>query len=637
MFRAALPCPNANSQKEFCELGTVNLSEVEVRMFKNIQSLIRSRSPKKILIAFAAAFVATVLMVLVPNASANAGTFVYGSRTSSVANLGSTSGGSLQNEVNCNNGKFVSAIRLKHNGGDFISQMRFWCKPQVANSATTTATGEDQIDILWSGDNTGIQDVGCGSDSYVSGLRAVYSGWLDDLGVVCKNILTQAVTNVEPKFNQGSVTQTFNCPTGEFVVGFRARTGSLVDGIQYVQCQRLQYQLATPTISSVTDNGASLTVALGNQDAMPNTNYQVKIYDAGSNALLATSAFFTTSSVTVTDANLYCGRAYSVTAQATGINGGNGTFEIQSPVVSTSKAADSGCNPSSLTISTGADSNARWNATAGTFDAITKNAAMVLNNETLRARLQTGTSGTNVTINPSDWVNTTGAVTASANACGNLTINSGANVGLSAAINLASCTNTGSAIKVTALGYIYQNAAFTTNIGAVTYLSNSDNGSGASAGPIYITAASTINTNGGAVILAGGSTTATTGYARGYATPFSGGTALLDGSPVIDNAGIYLAGEINSGSGAITLNGQIGSGTADSAGVYLVADSAIRTSGALTLKGFIGTDQTDTGRSHRAVRVGNGGTSPLPTIAATGSGSVSITAITSSTNTAMNL
>jgi hypothetical protein len=444
-------------------------------MINKIQSFVRARSPKKILVAVAAAFVATVLMVFIPN-TANAGTFVYGSRASYTANLGSTSGGALQNETNCNNGKFVSASRLQHNGGDFISQMKFWCKPQVANSATTTATGEDEINILWSGDNTGIQDLNCGADSYVSGLRAVNSGWLDDLGVVCKNILTQAVTNVEPKFNQGSVTQTFNCPAGEFVVGFRARIGALVDGIQFVQCQSLRYQLNTPTISSVTDNGASLTVALGNQDAITGANYQVKIFDSTSNALLATSAFFSGSSVTVSDANLYCGRGYTVTAQATGINGGNGTFEIQSPAVSTTRAGDTGCNPSNLTISSAADSNIRWNATTGTFDAITKNSAAVLNAETLRSRLQTGASGTNVTINPSAWVIMSSGFTATANACGNFEVNAGETINFSGSMNFAACTNSGSSTKATAAGYIYQNTSITTNGGALTYLSNSENG-----------------------------------------------------------------------------------------------------------------------------------------------------------------
>ena len=101
----------------------------------------------------------------------------------------------------------------------------------------------------------------------------------------------------------------------------------------------------------------------------------------------------------------------------------------------------------------------RWNSTTGTFDAITKSSAMVLNNETLRARLQTGASGTSVTINTNNWVVMSAGVTATANACGNLSILSGETVNLSGNINLAACTNSGSSIKVAAAGYIYQKQA----------------------------------------------------------------------------------------------------------------------------------------------------------------------------------
>jgi hypothetical protein len=183
----------------------------------------------------------------------------------------------------------------------------------------------------------------------------------------------------------------------------------------------------------------------------------------------------------------------------------------------------------------------RWNATTGTFDAITKGAAAVLNSETLRARLQTGASGTNVTLNPSGYVIMSSGFTATANACGNLEVNAGETINFSGAMNFAACTNSGSSIKATAVGYIYQNTTITTNGGALTYLSNSENGSGTNAGNIYLTAASSITTSGGNVIFAGGSKTATTGYARGYSTAH-GTTGLLDGSPTIDNAGINLAG-----------------------------------------------------------------------------------------------
>ena len=118
-------------------------------------------------------------------------------------------------------------------------------------------------------------------------------------------------------------------------------------------------------------------------------------------------------------------------------------------------------------------------------------------------------------------------VTASAGACGNLSITSTGNMDISGAMNFSSCTNSGSTLKAAAAGYIYQNTSITMKGGSVTYLSNADAGSGSSAGNIYLTSASSITTNGGDVIFAGGSYTVTTGYARGFATAFNG-TGMLD-------------------------------------------------------------------------------------------------------------
>ena len=176
--------------------------------------VLRTVSPRtRLMTSLAMASALLALLVLAfPAGSASAGTLVHGTRTSIQANLGSTTGGGLQGEVNCDNGQYVHAIRVRHDGGNFISHMRFWCQSLTANTFTKTSTGEKDYYILNSNSEAGFQDLACGATSYVSGLRVVNNGWMDDLGVVCRDISTGVTTTDGPKFNQGAVNNSFDCP-----------------------------------------------------------------------------------------------------------------------------------------------------------------------------------------------------------------------------------------------------------------------------------------------------------------------------------------------------------------------------------------------------------------------------------------
>ena len=204
----------------------------------------------------------------------------------------------------------------------------------------------------------------------------------------------------------------------------------------------------------------------------------------------------------------------------------------------------------------------------------------------------------------------------------------------------ATSTTSGNGLKLAANGYITMGAKITTNAGAVTVLANVDNGSGASAGNITIMAAGGITTAGANITLAGGDWNTTTGYARGYSTA-AGATTLASGATYnastytdsADDAGIWLAGSLSSGGGAITLNGQEGTGTGDSSGVYLTAGSSTAAAGGnITVTGILGTDQTDTVQSHRGLRIGSGSATPKPSVTTTGSGTITLSGTSTSTS-----
>ncbi|MFZ9649780.1 MAG: beta strand repeat-containing protein, partial [Fluviibacter sp.] len=144
-----------------------------------------------------------------------------------------------------------------------------------------------------------------------------------------------------------------------------------------------------------------------------------------------------------------------------------------------------------------------------------------------------------------------------------------------------------------------------------------------------------ISSQGAPIILAGGSWTATTGSAMGFNTA-SGATTYV--VPVIsnvgaDNAGVYLVGSISSGGSAITIRGQEGTGSADSAGIYINAGSSITGAGGdVNITGTLDSGTVGTGQSYRAFRIGSGGAGTSPSISTTGSGNITINAnITGST------
>lgn len=184
-------------------------------------------------------------------------------------------------------------------------------------------------------------------------------------------------------------------------------------------------------------------------------------------------------------------------------------------------------------------------------------------------------------------------------------------------------TTSGKGIKIAAGDYIGFGALLTLNNGPVTLLANADGSNGANGGNIFIDGSgSGISSGGGSIILAGGSYTDTSGYAVGYNTA-TGSTPKFNSNRNIDNAGIYIAGSVNSGGGSITMNARVGTGAADSAGFYMATNGTITAGGgSIVIKGEISSDLTDISVSHRAVRITNG------TISTTGAGSISITATT---------
>ena len=339
--------------------------------------------------------------------AANAG-LLYGSdNTTNFApgeELGGLGGGNPQTFL-CGSTQFLRAFQVVSTNGAYIVGLRGFCQTILTSGSTpeATAVGETQIVVL----NNSWADTrspNCDSSSLVSGLRVVDNGYVDDLGVVCENILTRAKANSGPFWNQGTVNASYQCPAGQFVVGLNARTGGGVDGITGVICRSLTYQLATPTVSNVVDNGASLTVTIGNLDSIANTRYRVRVYDGAdtSNAtVIAEASNQSSSSITVSGSELYCGRAYRVTAESTGISGGDGTFDKASSNSAVfSKAADSNCQFTTLTISANASSNVRITSD-GFVQAITKNTTGNLNVADLKTRLRDGY--TNFRATNVDW------------------------------------------------------------------------------------------------------------------------------------------------------------------------------------------------------------------------------------------
>ena len=221
------------------------------------------------------------------------------------------------------------------------------------------------------------------------------------------------------------------------------------------------------------------------------------------------------------------------------------------------------------------------------------------------------TSSAAVTLTPTDLLTQMSTASATTNlyAFGSVTVS-----------NAISSTYTGKALKIATNAGVTINAAVTTANAAFTVLSNADNGSGASGGNINITTLGTITTSGGAVVLAGGDWTATTGYARGTATA----------AAVSDNAGLFIAATISTGGGAFTGNGQLGTAATDSAGFYVSPGGKIQAGGGnITINGLIDSGSSATGGAFRAVRFGGGGGTPFAEVTTTGAGTINITGKTS--------
>ena len=182
---------------------------------------------------------------------------------------------------------------------------------------------------------------------------------------------------------------------------------------------------------------------------------------------------------------------------------------------------------------------------------------------------------------------------------------------------VASSSGKSITLKATA-DILHNSGAITTQAGSVTFWSDSDATSG---GGIQTGRGTSINTNGGALTMSGGTNTST-GYAKGTANS--------------SHRGVNMQGSISTGAGNIILRGEDAAteGAAGGnwgAGVLLNDDASIATtSGTVTITGLTNSDNTSYSHRHAGVMIGFsyfGGvnqTSYADATITTGSGSISL-------------
>jgi hypothetical protein len=141
---------------------------------------------------------------------------------------------------------------------------------------------------------------------------------------------------------------------------------------------------------------------------------------------------------------------------------------------------------------------------------------------------------------------------------------------------------------------------------------------GNNGGAIFIQTGTSINSNGGNVTLSGG-----IDYNSGYAR----------GTSVTNWSGVRLDGNIQSGTGTVSLRGEIGAIPSNQnqlspGGIFLFPPGSITTtSGNITLSGYVSTN-VGTGNALRAIRMGDGITSNGQASLITTSGNIMITGTT---------
>ncbi|MCX8530659.1 MAG: hypothetical protein ORN27_11440, partial [Rhodoluna sp.] len=175
-------------------------------------------------------------------------------------------------------------------------------------------------------------------------------------------------------------------------------------------------------------------------------------------------------------------------------------------------------------------------------------------------------------------------------------------------------STSGSALTLKATGNVLVDPSTTlqTNAGNITLWSDTDAATSRGGG-IKTGAGSSILSTGGAISLSGG-TDNVTSWAKGTST--SG------------DAGIYLGGSINSGSGNIVIRGEetaTTTGSNDRAAVFVDKSASITASGSgsVTIDGKVDATNSNTANYHYGVWLGNADSANLATVT-TASGAISI-------------
>ncbi|MFM2321053.1 MAG: hypothetical protein RL612_200, partial [Actinomycetota bacterium] len=192
-------------------------------MIKPLIDRIRAFAPNKIAYGIIAAFVATVLMILVPSTNANAGTYSFGATTTVTANAGG-GGGSDQGQKNCpTTNNFMKQVDLAWNNTSYITLFEFQC---TTGGSTTSAdfTGTSAVVTYFNASSGGNAWKSCSTGSAINGFEVSTNGFIYDIGIICRNYLTGSEST--SGLNRGSVTATYRCSNGSYVTGMSARTGA---------------------------------------------------------------------------------------------------------------------------------------------------------------------------------------------------------------------------------------------------------------------------------------------------------------------------------------------------------------------------------------------------------------------------
>ena len=582
--------------------------------------------PKKAVVFGALTAILAVAVSLTVATPARA--YTEGTRSLTAVTLGGPGGGLNASPFSCGAGAIIKGFRVNSAAGDpwYVTNLVLECNTPNPDLNGWSATNADVA--AFGSDPGASYETVCPNGTYAVGITAktnrATSGtlYMNDMAPVCKKIMdnTDATTPAtKPTAQTPNVTA--NCPAGTWLVGVQMRTGGAVDGIPYLNCSSFTYvQNAAASVSITHTNGNTVTVSFVDNNWVEQF-YHIEVYDSTGTTLIATSNLPTVSgygsTATATFATsaypaLRCGLTFQTKIIA--YNSSGDTTVLNSPWASATSTAATTCLTSSLAVSTATTSNLWWDSSTNSYKAIANATAGVLNVEDLRAKLQSGASGTDTTISSGGALTVSSPLTTSGTACGVLTVGSpDSSVTLSSALNLSSCT-AGKALAIKAATDILVNANVSTNGGAITVWSDTDAATSRGGG-IKTAAGTTIGSSGGAISLSGG-TDNTTSWAKGTST--SG------------DAGVWISGAVSSGSGNITIRGEettTTTGAFDRAGVFIDKAAAITATGTgtVTIDGKVDSANTDISYFHYGVWIGNADSTNLGQVTS-GSGAINIKA-----------